>query len=75
LDNIVRCVADRMDWGLHGVPRGWRLDSPAADIRSDFVDLALRGWKTGGLRRKGDERGAYFQRHPLRRHYGQLKPS
>jgi hypothetical protein len=45
LDNFVRDFTDRMDYRFLGFPRGRRTDSPAARIRGDFFDLALRDGK------------------------------
>jgi hypothetical protein len=42
LDNFVRYSVDRLAGRLHGVPRGRWTHSLAADLRSYFVDPALR---------------------------------
>jgi hypothetical protein len=38
MDHFVRGFIDSVAWGLHGVSRGWRLDSLVTRLRSDFLD-------------------------------------
>ena len=64
LDGFVHHSIDRMARRLHGIPRGRRIDSPAAGVRGHFPDTPLRSGKTSRLtrtsryQRDGHQQGA-----------------